>query len=197
MYDKLNITENHLQALALFTRGFDKELYVREVQKLLGVSPRTAQLVLADLEGKAVLESRSKGKIKLYGLKKNSKAKEYLIFTEAYKKISFLQKNDLLREIFEKCAPGLNGIVLLFGSYAKGMEKADSDIDILVVGEYDRSHVETVSRMYRKNISVKKYPQSMFTNEMNADNLFREVLNDHVVLQGLEEFIAQVIKWTK
>jgi predicted nucleotidyltransferase len=197
MYEKLGITENHLRALALFSRGFDKELYVREVQKLLDVSPRTAQLVLADLEGKGVLESRLKGKIKLYGLKKNSMAREYMFFSEEYKKIMFLQKNELLREIFEKCAPGLNGIVLLFGSYVKGMEKANSDIDILVVGEYDKSRIETVSRMYGKNISIKKYPRSVFAKEMHTDNLLREVLNDHVVLQGLEEFIAQVIQWTR
>lgn len=197
MYEKLGITENHLRALALFTRGFDKEFYVREVHKILGVSPRTAQLVLADLEGKAVLESRLKGKIKLFGLKKNAMAKEYLFFAEEYKKITFLQKSDLLREVFEKCAPGLNGIVLLFGSYVKGKEKANSDIDILVIGEYEKSLTDAVSRMYGKNVSVKKYPRSVFANEMNTDNLLREVLNDHVVLQGLEEFVAQVLKWTK
>ena len=50
MYDKLNITENHLQALSLFTNGFDNEFYIREAQRTLKISPRTSQTVLADLE---------------------------------------------------------------------------------------------------------------------------------------------------
>ncbi|MCX6710529.1 MAG: hypothetical protein NTZ02_00385 [Candidatus Woesearchaeota archaeon] len=49
MYNKLNITENHLQALSLFTNGFEREYYIREVGKLLRISPRTAQLILEDL----------------------------------------------------------------------------------------------------------------------------------------------------
>ena len=71
MYDKINITENGLQIIALFTNGFDSEYYIREVEKLLKISPRTAQLILEDLEDKGIIESKIKGKIKLYKLKKN------------------------------------------------------------------------------------------------------------------------------
>jgi hypothetical protein len=70
MYEKLNITENHLRVLSLFTAGFEREYYIREVQKLLKISPRTAQLALAYLENSNVLESKLKGKIRAYRLKK-------------------------------------------------------------------------------------------------------------------------------
>src|SRR3989344_165074 len=95
--NKLGITENHMQILSLFTRGFDKEYYIREVQKILKISPRTAQLLLDDLEKKAVLESKKRGKIKAYFLKKSITAKEYLLFTEQYKKLSFFENNLLIR----------------------------------------------------------------------------------------------------
>ena len=66
MYNKINITENGLQIISLFTNGFDREYYIREVEKLLKISPRTAQLILEDLENKGIIESKVKGKIKLY-----------------------------------------------------------------------------------------------------------------------------------
>src|SRR3989338_1689868 len=54
MYNKINITENGLQIISLFTNGFDREYYIREVEKLLKISPRTAQLILEDLENKSI-----------------------------------------------------------------------------------------------------------------------------------------------
>ena len=45
MYNKINITENGLQIISLFTNGFDREYYIREVEKLLKISSRTAQLM--------------------------------------------------------------------------------------------------------------------------------------------------------
>ena len=64
MYKKIRITENTLQVLSLFTNDFNREYYIREVKKLLKISPRTAQLILEDLEDKGVIESKTKGKIK-------------------------------------------------------------------------------------------------------------------------------------
>ncbi len=64
MYEKINITENHLNILSLFTRGFDSAYYIREVEKILKISHRTAQLILEDLEKKAVLGSKTRGKIR-------------------------------------------------------------------------------------------------------------------------------------
>ena len=38
MYEKIKITENTLQVLALFRNDFNREYYVREVEKLLKIS---------------------------------------------------------------------------------------------------------------------------------------------------------------
>jgi PAS domain S-box-containing protein len=54
MYKKVNITENHLQILSLFTNGFENEYYIREIERLLKISPRTSQLILEDLERKTI-----------------------------------------------------------------------------------------------------------------------------------------------
>ena len=50
MYEKLDITENTLKVLSLFTNGFDKTYYIREVERLLKISPQTSQVILEDLE---------------------------------------------------------------------------------------------------------------------------------------------------
>lgn len=197
MYEKVNklgITENHVQVLTLFTNGFDREYYIREVQKLLNVSPRTAQLVLEDLGGKTVLESQTRGKIKAYRLRKSMMAREYLILAEEYKRISFLEKNNLVREIVEKIIPHIRGIVVVFGSYAKGIQKEDSDVDVFIAGDYNKSRIDNISKMYGVNISVKKYPLDLFEKEIRSDLLLKEIIENHVVVSGTESFINIVVQ---
>ena len=108
MYNKINITENGLQIISLFTNGFDREYYIREVEKLLKISPRTAQLILEDLENKGIIESKMKGKIKSYKLKINELSNRYLTFVEQYKSIAFMEKNLLVKEVIEKINPFIN-----------------------------------------------------------------------------------------
>jgi len=194
MYEKVNITENHLNILSLFTRGFDSEYYIREVERILKISPRTAQLILDDLEKKGILESKLKGKIRTYKLKKNPTTKNYISLTEQHKLITFLDQNPLIKEIIEKISPHIKGISLVFGSYAKGIQKKDSDLDVFIIGTCDKNKINEVSKTYNIEISVKNYPSNIFKNTIREDILIKEALKDHIVFLGLEEFINLINK---
>ncbi len=193
MYEKVNITENHLRILALFTRGYDKEYYIREVQKLLGLSPRTAYLILEDLEQKTILESSLKGKIKTYRLKNNITSRYYLVFVEQYKTLAFLKSNDKIREIIDKISPLIKGIGLVFGSYAKGAQKKDSDLDIFVAGECDVENISRISAIYGIEISVKKYPLKTFKDKMQTDIFIKEIMDAHLIFKEAEKFVKLVM----
>lgn len=194
MYDKLNITENHLQVLSLFTEEFNKEFYIRQVQKLLEISPRTAQLILVDLEDKGILESELKGKIKTYKLKKNKITKNYLIFVEQYKKISFLEKNPLIKEITEKISPFIKGIGIIFGSYTKKTEDKSSDLDIFIAGKYNEKEMKDISKTYNLELNIKCYPLKTFKKELTKDILIKEVLKSHVIFKNIEKFMGIIFE---
>ena len=146
MYEKVNkLTETHLRVLSIFTNGFERDYYIREVQKLLKISPRTAQLILNNLEKRTILESKSRGKIKIYKIKKNIIAKQYLVLAENYKKIRFLEQKPLIKQIIEKIMPFVDGVMVVFGSYAKNLEKNNSDLDIFIIGKHKRQKIKEVS----------------------------------------------------
>lgn len=192
MYKKLNnvkITENHLRMLALFTKGFNKEYYIRETHKLLGLSPRAAQLILADLERRGAIESQIRGKIRSYRIRKNIMAREYLALAEEYKKIFFLENNELLREVVGKLSEHAEGIITVFGSFAKGNQKEDSDLDVLIAGKCDKDAIAALSKQYGVSINVKNYPQSTFEQCIKSDVLLREVAENHIILAGIEGFL--------
>ncbi len=193
MYNKVNITENHLQVLSLFTDGFDRSLYIREVQRALKISPRTAQTILANLEGRGIIESKRRGKIVSYSLKRNEICRRFLVFCEQYKAISFLSENLMINEIIEKVTPQIEGIGIIFGSYAKGINKPESDLDMFVIGKYNQKGIDKVSQMYGIDISVKCYPLGIFRKDLHRDILTKEVLKSHVVFLNSEAFVKEVL----
>lgn len=193
MYEKINITENHLNILNLFTKSFDREYYIREVEKILKISPRTSQLILDDLEKKGVLESQIRGKIRNYKLKKNIIAKKYLVLAEQHKELVFLERNSIIKEILEKITPFIEGIGIIFGSYAKGIQKKDSDLDIFIIGKYKRDKIKEVSKIYKLDINIKNYPKNIFKKTLREDILIKEVSKDHIIFLNSEEFINMMI----
>ena len=194
MYEKIRITENTLQVLALFTNDFSREYYIREVEKLLKISPRTSQLILEDLEDKGIVESKTKGKIKTFKLNPREFTKRYLVFVEQYKTIAFLEKKLLIKEIIEKITPYIKGIGIIFGSYVKRLEKEGSDLDIFVAGNYNKEGVKKVSKNLGIEISVKCYPIKTFEKNLTKDILLKEVLKNHIVFVNIEQFIQVVFK---
>ena len=193
MYKKLNITENTLQILSLFTNDFHKGYYIREIARLLKISPRTAQLCLEDLESKGVIKSKVRGKIKLYVLNLSEATKRYIVFVEQYKAIIFLENDIMIKEIIEKITSHIKGIGIIFGSYVKKMQKEDSDLDIFVAGTYDEKEIKRVSRNLGIEISVKCYPIKTFENNINKDFLLKEIIKNHIIFVNAEQFIEMVL----
>ena len=195
MVIKVNNTD--LKVLSLFTKGYDKEYYIREVEKLLDVSSRTAFVTLAKLEKKGILESQTKGNIKIYAIRKSTLSREFLLLTEQYKKIQFLEENHLIKEVLEKADEYMQGMVLIFGSYAKGIQKDDSDLDLFIVGTVDEDRIKDIGNKYGIDINIKSYPMKIFEEEIHDDILLKEIAGNHILMKDAEGFVRRVVKWIR
>lgn len=191
------VNDIDLRILSLFTKGYNKEHYIREVEKLLGVSSRTALVRLAKLEKKGILESKAKGKIKAYSIKKSALSREFFLLTEQYKRILFLEKNQLVKEVLEKAEDYLHGMVIIFGSYAKGIQKEDSDLDLFIVGTFNEKKIKEASHKYGLDINIKSYPRDIFEKEIHDDTLLKEIVENHIIIKDTEEFVRKIVKWIK
>ena len=195
MITKINDIE--LRILSLFTKGYNKEIYIREVERILSISSRTALVTLDKLEKKGILESKTRGKIKVYSIKKTIISREHFVFIEQYKKILFLEKNPLIKEIVEKLDEILEGTTLIFGSYAKEIQKEDSDLDLFIVGKHNEDRIKEVGHKYGIEINIKSYPLDIFKKEINEDILLKEVIENHIIIKDTEGFVRRVAKWIK
>ncbi len=195
MVTKVNDTD--LKVLSLFANGYEKEYYIREVEKLLNVSSRTALVTLAKLEKRGILESKVRGKIKVYAIKKSFLSREFFLLTEQYKRIMFLEKYHLVKEVLEKADEHMQGIVLVFGSYAKGIPKDDSDLDLFIIGTFDEKKIKKVGHTYGLEINIKSYPLNIFEKEIHDDILLKEIIEHHIIINDAEGFVRRVLPWIK
>ncbi|NOQ37349.1 hypothetical protein GQ472_00545 [archaeon] len=186
-----------LKILSVFTKGYDKEYYIREVEKLLSVSSRTALVTLAKLEKKGILKSKTKGNVKIYSIKKSTISREFFLLAEQYKRIQFLEENHLIKEVLEKADEFMQGIVIVFGSFAKGIQKDDSDLDLFIVGKFDEDRIKEIGKKYGVDINIKSYPMKIFEKEIHDDILLKEVTGNHILIKDTEGFVRRAVKWIR
>ena len=162
------------------------ENHVRGIAKKLNTSHSTVSRKLNSLKKEKVIDYRKEGKNKIFFLKKNLIAKNYVFQAEANKLIKLLRKCPELRIIFEEIIKKTDEkLIILFGSYAKGIAKKSSDIDLYIETK-DRNTKKIVEEI-NSRISVKIGPFDV------KSPLIKEIIKDHVIIKGIEEFYGKQI----
>jgi predicted nucleotidyltransferase len=151
---------------------------------------------LNKLEDEGLLKSKTMGKNKEFSLNLGNLevVKNFITAAEHLRTANFFRKHPIIKEALSKSKPAFDGIVIVFGSYAKDTQKKDSDLDVFVAGTYDKNKVSKISELYNLEISVKNYPANAFKRALkNKDILVNEVLKNHVIIAGAEEFVNAIM----
>jgi len=161
------------------------ELHLRELSKEIKVPHSTLSRRLFFLRKQLVLDYKQEGKNKKYFLKKNLIAEKTAIIAENYKCIKTLIKYPNLMPIFlDITKKSKNNLIILFGSYAKGIPKEDSDIDIYI--ETNDSKIKEDIEKINDLISVK-------TGKFNPEDLLiKEIIKNHVIINKAEEYYEKI-----
>src|SRR3990167_3058987 len=155
--------------------------HVRGIAKKLNESHSTILRKLNNLQKENVIDSRKEGKNKIFYLKQNLISRAYSLQAELHKLTKLVRNNPELSIIFEEILQKTDEkLIVLFGSYAKGLAKKESDIDIYIETK-NRAVKESIEDIYSK-ISVK-----IGTFDRNSP-LIKEIKKDHVIIKGIERF---------
>jgi len=155
--------------------------HLRGIAKKLNTPHSTVLRKLNKLFEENILDYVMEGKNKIFFIKRNLQAKNYVFNAERYKLIKLLNQHlkfsviieDVLKKTKEK-------LVVLFGSYAKFRAKKDSDIDI---------YIDTKKRESKENVEIIHSKIRVKIGPFDGDSqLIKEIIKDHIVLKGVEEF---------
>ena len=181
------IHNKYFHILKFYLGDYKREIYGRELIGKIPLAQKTIALTLQELEQKGLLYVKKRGSMKNYCLNiKNPQTKDTLIITEVLNKNLFLEKHQKIDHIFKQD----NRIIGIFGSYAKGKENKDSDIDIFIVGKNNKQEYTKKGKEFGLNISVKQFTEQEFKKLLREKNpLINEIISNHIILFNVEKFI--------
>ena len=170
----------NINILNLFFEEPNREFNVREIARILKISPTTASKELKVLAKKEILKWRKERIFDLY--KANLDNEKYLDAKKFYN-INKLKSSGLIEELNKFY---LKPVIVLFGSYAYGLDTETSDIDILVISE------KTIGFKNLKKFEIKLKKKIQMFNAKNIKDLKnKELINN--IINGI--IIQGKIKW--
>ncbi len=196
-----NITNLEIEIIRLYKNNYLKEIYIREMAKLLEKSHVTLLPHLKNLEKRNILISKISGKNKNYKLNMgNNLSKEYISMAEKQDTISIIKKEFFIKKIYDETLNlDLNGIMALFGSYASGTYNKKSDIDLFYIGsitENQKKSIKNMGRLYKKRIHLSVMNLNQFKKSLKENIIItKEIIKNHIILQNSDTFINSLWKY--
>lgn len=192
MLEEYNINQTTLKILGLYLDDYKKSLHMREISRETKIDVKAIQLQLKKLEKINVLSSIIRGRNKDYQLNLNNiTTKYYLVMAETFISIIYLKRHFLIKKIVEQIENKVHDPLILFGSFAKGTYTKDSDVDVFLIGDKKiniNSIIEATDMVGRK-ISLKSTSRQQFLEGLrNNDPLIKEIVSNHIVLKGADQF---------
>jgi len=208
----IKVSDIILEILELFLSDLEDSVYPRKVERLTGMSHRSASLNLKKLSKLKVLREKKSGKENYYFLNvENSLTINFLCFAEArkfVKNIEMLPKKvkEVVKELqnrFSRLCPQTILGCVIFGSYAKGYYKEDSDLDLLIlVSSKKIDEIEEINKDLTRIWGVEISPLFMTLSDLRKNleeknPTLMEIINNHLIVLGGENFLLEVIKWKR
>jgi len=179
------LNEKALFILSEFCLDFNKRIYGGQIAKKLKMNQKTASNILNALEKQNIIKYTTEGKNKYYFLNSlNPEIPDILKIVELGRKNRLLKKYSKLGGLFIELEKRSQGTLILFGSYANLTSNEKSDLDILTLGKLNE--VEDLEEKYKIKINLIKSSKDKFNK---SDVFIREIIKNHIILKGVEEFI--------
>lgn len=191
------ISKTEQKILDLMFADLSSERSITEISNLLKLPYAQTHRSVEALINKGLIAQNKKGKTSMINLKLTEQHAEYEC-TEIlrYESLFGNQKSlSLIAEDLEKVVP-VSFICILFGSYAKGNARKDSDIDLLFVIP-DELDYKVFEQKIRGMITTSKVDINITTEQGLIEmwqkpmqlNVGNELLKGHILLRGADAFL--------
>ncbi|MFZ7136923.1 MAG: nucleotidyltransferase domain-containing protein [archaeon] len=190
MMKKYNINQTTLLILGLYKNNYATSLHLREIARQTHIDVKAVQLQLKKLEKLNVTKSIQKGRNKNYSLNLNNYlTKYYMILTETYATITYLDKNFEIKKLINEISDKIEDSALIFGSFAKNEMTSESDIDLLIISDIkpDLDAIQETGQLMDREINIKVTTKEKFLKGLqNNDPLILEIAANHIILKGID-----------
>ena len=170
----------NINILTPFLEEPNREFNVRELARIINISPATSSKELKKLAKKGILKGRKERMLLLFKSNLDSEAYRDLKTYHTIKKLKETKLIEILNKFY------LKPTIILFGSASQGLDTETSDIDLLVISEKTKL-LETTKfeKKLKRNIHI--IPTKNIKDLKNP-HLINNILNG-ITIQGMVKWI--------
>lgn len=183
-----------------------EEMTIKEIKERVDYSYERVNSALKSLAEKKIILEKQKGKTLVYSADLNNPYVETIGFGSysLQRETEFIRKQNIIYRAIQEIENHTSSMsVILFGSYSKGTENKQSDIDLIVTcipgKEKEVSDfIKSLKHKYGVNFSPVIMPIQEFSN-IKKDNseLWVDLKNYGIVFKGGEFFYSWMYKYDK
>ena len=180
-----------------------EEMTIKEIQERIGYSYERVNSALKSLTEKKIIVEKQKGKTLIYSLDTNGIYSYSLGFNRytLQREVDFIRKHrPIYKAIQEIENYPFSWSVILFGSYSKGTETKESDVDLIVTcipskEKEVNNFIKSLEHKYGINFSPVVLPMHEFPN-IKKDNpeLWKDLKLYGIVFKGCDSFYYWMYK---
>ena len=165
-----------LNTLKIFLESPTRDFNVREVARILKITPATASTQLSSFAKKGMLKQRKERNFIFY--KANLESEIYLDLKIFYN-IRKIKESGLIKELNKFY---IKPLIVLFGSASHGLDVENSDIDLLIISEKksDFKQIKKYKKKLNREIQLFVFKK---IKDLKNKHLINNVLNG-IILQG-------------
>ena len=180
--------------LAELVRVSEEGSYVRELARRTGLNTNGVQRELRNLKAVGIVRSQRQGNQVQYSL--NPQCPIYPELKMLIIKTVGLA--DVLRDALKPLAAKIK-VAFIYGSFARGKERADSDVDVMVIGDVSFGEVVDVlydtQKVLSREVNPSVYPVAEYLEKRAAGHHFiKEVIEGaKIFLIGDADELAEMV----
>ena len=186
MTEKLFGSKLRAKVLGWFFTHVDERFFVRQLESLLKEDSTNLSRELARLESLRILVSEREGRQKYFQVNKSSP-----IFEEMK---GLILKTAGVAGVIQSALEKAEGLkyAFIYGSFARNIEKPESDVDLMVIGKGHLDEIEDIlskiEQRLGRTVNIIFYSLKEFREKINSkDSFIKTVLNSPKIMLIGEE----------
>ncbi len=198
-YSKMSeFTQKWVDVLVPFSSYYSAKLSASQLSKKTKIPQQTISRLMNKLVLLNLVNYEKIGKNKLFYFDlKSQKSRILLNIIENQKAMRFqLEAEDaaiIINEILNHCES-----LIVFGSYASGKNKKDSDLDIVILGKNNKEKIKKIKQKQIIEVNEHYISYSGFLQKLKSKNpLAIEIMKNHVLFGDVSKIVDILLRAKK
>lgn len=192
----LKLEKTDFEVLGFLIEDLNKDFSIKEIADTLRRPYVKVHSSIKRLKDKKIVKEEVKGKSHYCSVDYKNNI-EVVCFVSSLRAKEFLGKNKQVKLIIENIIEGIKSpdyILLLFGSFAKGVAGNHSDLDIALITSNEDKEVGRVVNSVKRLSSLEihslefTYKELMEMLVSKGMNIGKEIVKRHIIFKGCEQF---------